>query len=1078
MAILELVQALPTSGVRAAATFVLNDRQFIAIPQLAEDIPGAPRGMNLGDSDIDLIIYRLNDASLFEEFQRLPVPGGEDAEFFSINGRHFLATASLRTGKGPYNMENVSSAIWEWQGGKFIEYQRIPTFAAKQWRYFTIEGRSFLALAQGITLPGITTRIPPESIIYEWDAPSSSFVHFQAVPSGWGYNWLHFSLAGHDFLAYADQKMPSVILRWKNGRFEHFQTLEGGLVLGRAFCFIETENESLLAFANIADDTLLYAWDGNKFQIRQRLKGPGGREFALVKHAEDSYLIHVKFISGSPQDPKTDLQSAIYRLVDGLLEEVLTFPTFGATDCSVMTVKGETWLVVCESLDKEQHFRVDTHIYRFNPPPATIHEDLPSKYTFQSSEFLELFQVYTASDISLGTQLAIYSSAKTAQYPLLAATSSSLLFFPGGGSDPSYVNFRLTNRGFKELAAISHFGPALASLVQMYKVNSEDETWRKHAQALLDATEKTKSANSTELWRDRIRVEAFRGREGAIAAMIDYACDITMKYLQIVISDPTKLTSQFLQEEYLEARGSVLGATVPINAIMIATFFLVGLDLAYKMKVWLQDKNMDWTKAMVLITGRQGRETAGVTVASNSVAQVIFQSSNLMLPAERLYIAPHGPNIVVNDARDMELLRQYEQPMRMLWNRNFAMAQLGPTMFEGYPRYTPQLGSRPIVTKTTTELSDMPAIHGPDDWMAMTTRMRIVLEDVRQLLSGCVTDYAAEQLRLHGNNPYAVIIPGLDRFNYPHKPRVPIYPVNRESNGKSDTGKLLLSSSPLEFEMEFDFPSQKCIIGDAEVAFRREGSGKQTIIWLHGLPLDSRSWAAQRPHFAKGYHNVYMDLRGYGESSKLPIDVQDVTQLYCDDIRALMDHLLIQRAHLVGFASAGHVALRFAAQNPTRIHKLITINGTPRFRRGEDWPWGFSEEAIGSFTSAAAKGGIKGLTAAVLDPSIVFQDLFYADAQKVKAWFEKMSFNAGTNTLLGFFNHISRDDDRYLLPLIHAPTLLISGSMGQEVPSQSAVYLRRELKDARMVEIPDADHFMFITRPFIVNALIEGFLSK
>ncbi|PMD37485.1 alpha/beta-hydrolase [Hyaloscypha variabilis F] len=278
--------------------------------------------------------------------------------------------------------------------------------------------------------------------------------------------------------------------------------------------------------------------------------------------------------------------------------------------------------------------------------------------------------------------------------------------------------------------------------------------------------------------------------------------------------------------------------------------------------------------------------------------------------------------------------------------------------------------------------------------------------------------------------------------------------------------------------MEFDFPSQKCTFGDAEIAFREEGSGKQTIIWVHGLPLDSRSWAAQRLHFAKGYHNVYLDLREYGESSKLPDEVQDVTQVYCDDIKTLMDHLFIQRAHLVGFASAGHVALRFAAQNPARIQKLVTINGTPRFRRGEDWPWGFSEEAIGLFTSAAARDGIRGITAAVLNPSVVFRELSSVEAQKVKAWFEKMSHNAGTKTLLGFFNHISRDDDRHLVPQILAPTLLITGSMSQEVPSQSAMYLRQKIKDARMVEIPDADHFAFITRPVIVNALIEGFLSS
>jgi non-heme chloroperoxidase len=70
------------------------------------------------------------------------------------------------------------------------------------------------------------------------------------------------------------------------------------------------------------------------------------------------------------------------------------------------------------------------------------------------------------------------------------------------------------------------------------------------------------------------------------------------------------------------------------------------------------------------------------------------------------------------------------------------------------------------------------------------------------------------------------------------------------------------------------------------------------------------------------------------------------------------------------------------------------------------------------------------------------------------------------------------DDDRHLVPQILAPKLLISSSLGKEVPSQSRIYLRNHLKKANMVEIPDAGHFSFITRPSLVNALIDGFLSS
>jgi hypothetical protein len=96
---IELVQSLPTSGARAAASFYLQGHQYLAIPQLAQDIPGGKASMNLGDSDAPLLIYRADSGGEFRLFQELPVPGGEDAEFFSIDDRHFWATASLRSGK-------------------------------------------------------------------------------------------------------------------------------------------------------------------------------------------------------------------------------------------------------------------------------------------------------------------------------------------------------------------------------------------------------------------------------------------------------------------------------------------------------------------------------------------------------------------------------------------------------------------------------------------------------------------------------------------------------------------------------------------------------------------------------------------------------------------------------------------------------------------------------------------------------------------------------------------------------------------------------------------------------------------
>ena len=62
---------------------------------------------------------------------------------------------------------------------------------------------------------------------------------------------------------------------------------------------------------------------------------------------------------------------------------------------------------------------------------------------------------------------------------------------------------------------------------------------------------------------------------------------------------------------------------------------------------------------------------------------------------------------------------------------------------------------------------------------------------------------------------------------------------------------------------------------------------------------------------------------------------------------------------------------------------------------------------------------------------------------------------------------------RALLPSILTPTLLLSSTVGQEVPSDVGLYLRQRIPGARLVELPGADHFAFATRPALVNLLIE-----
>jgi len=357
--LLHLAQELDTSGARAVMPFRLEGQLYLAVPQLAQDVDGQPANMNGGDSDISLIVYRHQPAG-FVEHQRLSVSGGESAEFFKIGDRAFLATASIRSGSGPYSFD-TGSTIFEWRDGRFERFQTVPTFAAMRWRHFTIGKRNFLALAQGLALDNVTATNPSESAIFEWDG--SSFRRFQSIPSRWGYNWRHFSISGDHFLAYADHVLPSTIYRWSGSAFEPFQTLAGQG--GRAFLFVEAQGTAFLAFARILGETLLYRWNGVAFIEHQILSGPGGREFAELEQEGERYLIQVNFITGTPARPNPALQSVIYRFQSGQLNVAATFPTLGATDAAVFSIGSRTFVAIAESLSKDVRFRTPTRIYRF-----------------------------------------------------------------------------------------------------------------------------------------------------------------------------------------------------------------------------------------------------------------------------------------------------------------------------------------------------------------------------------------------------------------------------------------------------------------------------------------------------------------------------------------------------------------------------------------------------------------------------------------------------------------------------------------------------------------------------------------
>ena len=99
---------------------------------------------------------------------------------------------------------------------------------------------------------------------------------------------------------------------------------------------------------------------------------------------------------------------------------------------------------------------------------------------------------------------------------------------------------------------------------------------------------------------------------------------------------------------------------------------------------------------------------------------------------------------------------------------------------------------------------------------------------------------------------------------------------------------------------------------------------------MHGIGGDADAFRFQLDHFAAAYHAVAWNMPGYRGSAA--IDPVTFPRLAAA-LAALLDHLGMETAHLVGHSIGGMVAQEMAAMYPERIAGLVLAQTSPAFGR-------------------------------------------------------------------------------------------------------------------------------------------------
>lgn len=115
-------------------------------------------------------------------------------------------------------------------------------------------------------------------------------------------------------------------------------------------------------------------------------------------------------------------------------------------------------------------------------------------------------------------------------------------------------------------------------------------------------------------------------------------------------------------------------------------------------------------------------------------------------------------------------------------------------------------------------------------------------------------------------------------------------------------------------------------VRDLMVYYEEAGSGEPLLL-IMGLGGDLQAWANQVPAFARHFRVITFDNRGAGRTSA-PDRPYSIEQMAADTV-ALLDHLGVERAHVLGFSMGGYIAQELALHYPKRVGKLILLATAP-----------------------------------------------------------------------------------------------------------------------------------------------------
>jgi 3-oxoadipate enol-lactonase len=232
------------------------------------------------------------------------------------------------------------------------------------------------------------------------------------------------------------------------------------------------------------------------------------------------------------------------------------------------------------------------------------------------------------------------------------------------------------------------------------------------------------------------------------------------------------------------------------------------------------------------------------------------------------------------------------------------------------------------------------------------------------------------------------------------------------------------------------------------------------VVLLNSLGASRAMWDPQVPVLAERYRVVTFDTRGHG-TSPAPAGPYTLDDLV-DDVLALLDRIGARRAHLAGLSLGGMVALRLAAREPQRVHRLAVLCTSAKTE-----PQAYLDRAA----TARAEG------TASFAPAVVSRWLtppYAAGHPDLVTRLEAMVAGAddeGYAACAEVVGHLDLLDD---LSRITAPTLVVSGAEDPALPPEHQRVIADGIAGAQLLSVSPGAHLANLEQPLRVSGALLG----